>query len=1516
MWQFIKKFIARIIYSIPIWLLVVLGILAALQTTTVQTYLAQHAAQYLSDKVGYPIQVKYLNVRWPDFVVLREVSILDKDNSPMIEAGELQVDFDWATLIDGKNIYLNEVILKNAKLKLAKRKNIPGLNIDGFIVALDKLVNPPRRTKRIGPAPIFQINHVWLNNVQFSFTDERQDSIRNGFDYYHFNIDSIQAMAHRLRFVADTIETQIESLYGQDNHTHLDIHRLATDFRYTKKNIQLANLKLDIGNSTIREFITFNYNSPADMSDFVEKVNMSAKFSETRIYSKDLALFAPYLNRYEEYWSASGNFTGKVKRFRFRNADIRFGQNSIVRGNISFEGLPDFKETLIDFDLKPSVLVTSDLQQYLDDASYSAFHKFGTVQLSGKFLGFPQDFVANGTFQTSLGTLVSDINLKISPNEAHTYYKGHLRTQNFDIGKLSDQPKTVQFLDMDGEIEGTGLKLEDADFTLKADISRIGYKFYDYKRINIDGQLSRQLFKGAISIKDTNLVFDASGEIDLRHNKDILNIQTNLQKANLYALKLVPSELVIRGKMDINTHGLELDKLVGDAVLTDGYVLYQNKDLIIDSLVIHSEKTDNQRLLQVHSDFVNLKAEGNFDFTRLAVDVRQLLEEYRLNFSNNAAEIKNYYSRKTKQVHPRYKLDYTVDLININPVLLMFYPDVYVSANTTLEGSFSKGRTAMLSLHSAFDTLTYKNATFYGNEVDLNTSKLSDSTIVLASTYLHSKRQNISNTQSENLALEAIWNGKHIEFSGKIQQSNSPNYADLRGDADFLSDRIELKFRPSHLQAFKNEWHINSENLVTIKGREITFDSLQFSNRYQAISLDGSLSDDTTKVAKISLHEFGLQSLNPLVGRDLLGTANGFISIKDFYKNRSLESQITIEEMVVDKFLVGDVVGDALWNAETKKINVNYQIYRMDQRIVRVYGTYDPRSTDEALNMNVVLDRANLELLEPFFRSQVSSLGGTVSGTLTLTGMLTSPYLKGEANVYNGRFRYNYLNTSYYFDDKVYFSRNEIGVKNLQLRDEDDNVATVSGGIFHDGFRNFVLSLSARMKSFKVLNTTEKENELFYGTAYVTGSLELFGAVENLNIQANARSNKGTNISIPISNKRTISQQEYIKFVSQIVPQKDLHTKNTRPEIDLSGVRMDFNFDITPDAYCKIIFDEKAGDFIRGNGSGQIKMEIDTKGDFRMFGNYAISEGAYNFTLLNALNKAFKIEPGGTISWSGDPYSGVLNIKAVHTQLTSILPIINDPTAKDNAEARRKYPVAVIMTLQGNLLSPSIDLAMDFKNFPQNSPYYVNVMEFKNRLLSNEQELNRQAFSLLILQRLSAENTFNGGGSIVQGNISEFLANQLSYWVSQVDENLEIDLNLSGIDSESWNAFQLRLSYAALDGRLRITRDGGFTTVQNTTSAVSVIGDWTVEYLLNKDGSLRIKMFNRNSQNIFNNTNLGATTGVVAGFSLLHTESFNTLREFFHRKKEDPKTEPDGINEAQPQVQAPKPSRLATEHPK
>jgi hypothetical protein len=185
-------------------------------------------------------------------------------------------------------------------------------------------------------------------------------------------------------------------------------------------------------------------------------------------------------------------------------------------------------------------------------------------------------------------------------------------------------------------------------------------------------------------------------------------------------------------------------------------------------------------------------------------------------------------------------------------------------------------------------------------------------------------------------------------------------------------------------------------------------------------------------------------------------------------------------------------------------------------------------------------------------------------------------------------------------------------------------------------------------------------------------------------------------------------------------------------------------------------------------------------------------------------------------------------------------------------------------------------------------------------------------FSLIILRRLSPLESFSTSGSLAN-SVSELLSNQLSYWLTQVDQNLEIDLDLGALDAEAFNTFQLRLSYSFLNGRLRVTRDGTFSSQsQQQQSVASIAGDWTVDYLLTPDGKFRVKMYSRSNFNAISSS-LGSQTAVTTGFSLMHTQNFNEVKDLLRfardKRKKQLETQPEDLEVIDSLVNGPPPQK-------
>jgi hypothetical protein len=67
-----------------------------------------------------------------------------------------------------------------------------------------------------------------------------------------------------------------------------------------------------------------------------------------------------------------------------------------------------------------------------------------------------------------------------------------------------------------------------------------------------------------------------------------------------------------------------------------------------------------------------------------------------------------------------------------------------------------------------------------------------------------------------------------------------------------------------------------------------------------------------------------------------------------------------------------------------------------------------------------------------------------------------------------------------------------------------------------------------------VLDTPYTEDSAYYGKAFIEGSASIVGPTDGLVIDVRAKSKKGTDIKIPISNSESAENNTFITFISPL----------------------------------------------------------------------------------------------------------------------------------------------------------------------------------------------------------------------------------------------------------------------------------------------------------------------------------------------------------------------------------------------
>ncbi|WP_439882446.1 translocation/assembly module TamB domain-containing protein [Pontibacter sp. MBLB2868] len=1485
----IGKAILKIVLGLILFLLLLFaGVFVAIRFPGVQTKVVQRVAAYFSKQLKHEVTIGRVDINFFSNLVLEDVLVKDYRNKEMFYIGRAEADISAFSIFHPNTLSINTLTLQQPRANLVVYEGTDTLNASNFINALGDLF--VKDTTKPSEPFNFSLEQLVLQNGRFSYDDFRKPRADYGIDYSHMTFDRINGKFDEI-YLEDTLRVRVTDLSAVESRSNTKLHNLDTRMTYAPTFWEWDDLDLQVNKSNLQDYVRFDYKRFGNFTSFIDSVTMTVHLENSKVLSKDIATFASPLKEYDETLIANSiDFKGTVSDFKATDVDLEYGQHTHIVGNISADGLPNFEETFANLRLKPSTIDADDIKQFLPQDVYQIAERLGTVKLDGRFLGFYNDFVANGNFATALGNLQSDINLKIDDNTRSSSYSGYVNTNSFNLGRLLNIEDKVKTISMSGRLEGSGFTLQDANVKLDATINQVQLLDYNYQNITANGTLKGQTFVGKVSVNDPNLVFSANGEVDLAKEQQAFNMVANLQKVDLQALKLTTEPFLIRANANLNFKGLQLDAFEGTALLDSAYISYRGKEITLDTISVNSEIASGQRSLQLNSDLLALNVNGNFDYSTLIADLTTLVEEYKLNFESNEAATDAYYRRKPTSPDDEYALTYNITIKKPDPLLNLFFPEMSLSESATVEGSFRHGNTVILQLYADIDTVLYSDYKLYGNNLEINSSKLQQSPDVLASVLFTSQKQELPSAgETENFYAEGIWSERTINFATSIRQPEKENRALITGDLNFLQDQIQIVFDQSNITLQQNAWAFNPGNTLYISegGKKLVFENFSLSNNEQIIRADGELSEDPDSKLVMNVENFALDNLNPLISMQIAGRLTGEVTAQDVYQDTKFNAAMRVDSFYLDDVYIGNVIGKTNWNNALKQAIVDLGIERNNKKVLTVTGNYNPQAKEDQLDLLAVMDQANLKLVEPVLKGILSNLDGDMEGRVRVLGNLSSPVLKGSVMVTNGQFKFDYLNTTYYFSDRIYLGPNSISFRNAQLRDIFGNKATVTGGIAHDGFQNMVLDMEARYRNFMVLNTTEEQNELFYGTAFATGTASVLGPTDNLQVNVDARSDENTRIVLPLDYQTDVARKDFIKFVNKNATDTTGVVANIENQsVDLSGINLDFSLDVTDDAYFEIIIDRTTGDVIRGSGNGDIRMTIDTRGEFNMYGTFEITQGAYNLKLLEGLvTKEFDVVPGSTITWNGDPVEGIMNITAKYTQMASLDAYLAS-NSTDNIKGSR-FPITAIIELNGPLLTPQVDLGLSIEDIRQSAP--IEVQNILNTINNDETELNRQVFSLLVLQRISPPGSLafdsSVGASAVGGSLGSLLSSQLNTFFNSIDSNLEVDIGLGGINQEALSTLQLRLSYTFFQGRLRVTNQTGFGN-QSDLPGNNYVGDWFLEYYISQTGELRLRLEYSTTPEYYYATR---ATGVTArqSISVLHTKRFDTLGELFSSKKRE-----------------------------
>ncbi|HET6245118.1 MAG: translocation/assembly module TamB domain-containing protein [Bacteroidetes bacterium] len=1451
----------------------------AIRDSRAQSWLASKAALWISAKTGTVATVRGVDIEFFKTIVLEGLYLEDLDKDTLLYTDKIKIDIGLLSFQKNK-ISFSSIILDQAEINIKFKQGEDHINFQFLLDAFQSNDTSSMQAWDI------DVSSLELVNSKFSYQDKNMPVQDFGVNYWDIKAENINLKLADIRFKGDTILAEIQNISLKEKSGFI-LNGLSAMASICSSELIMENLFIHTPESEVKTFLSFKYDHWVDWKDFITNVNMKYNVQKAVVNFSDVSYFAPYLRGIDKKVELTGEVRGTVDHLKGRNLRILTGELTSFKGDVNINGLPEIDETYWHLNIQQFITNKKDLDNIplppFDTGTRlktnDNINLLGNMRFQGDFSGFFNDFVAYGDFTTALGKLSSDISLSFDSITNKPYYKGSLSTQSFNLGKFLDI-KELGSISLSTKVKGSGITKDEIKGDLTGTINRIELNRYHYKNIDFKGSIAQELFNGSLVVDDENLDMSFDGSIDFNGILPEFLFTTSIRSARLANLNLINRDTSsnITSNIVFNLKGNSLDNMIGTIDVNNTYYSEMDLSYFINKISLNSHSDNGDKVLNLKSDLAEINLQGIFSIEYMYASILDVFDN--IISSDIKAPQLRVPGNKIQQ------FTYDINLKDIQPITELFLPEFEIGKNTKLYGSFEseknslklKGHSSQINLYGIELKHFFINSNIENDIFVLNLgcaeTFLSDS-ITLKNFMIDTR------TKKELMVYEVKWDNL----------SEIKNKASITGSVLFNSlSKFELQLNPSEIFISDSLWIASSQSPLYFDSTSIKIQDLLFSTGSQDIEINGTLTNNADDKLQLRFMEFNLANLNVLTspsGIELAGFIDGIAFVSDIYNNVLFGSKLSLKKLSVNKENIGDGVISSTWNTQNQSIVLDGHFLRGSIPTFEISGNYFPYKKKNNIDLVVKLEKLQLQMVDQYLEEWVSDLRGLATGKVTINGEITKPLIQGKINLQKAGCLIKYLNTHYTFSHEISIENNKIFFENLSLFDSRGNKAISNGSLSHSNFEKLEFNLTLLPENFMVLNTQEIHNPLYYGTAFVTGKVDINGPVENLNIDITAKSEKGTVFYIPLTGSEELTVSNFITFINKdttIVKVKDEY------KVDLSGIKMNFEFELTPDAEVQIIFDPKIGDVIKGKGKGNLTMEINTLGKFSIFGEYTIEEGDYLFTLMNVINKRFKVEKGGTIKWTGDPYNAKLDINAIYKLRTS-LHDLGQQIAVDTT--RKRVPVNVMLNMREDLLSPEIHFDIKLPGADEFTKSQLQV------LLYNEQELNQQVFALLTLNRFVPPLNVAGGAEYSQAGVTsstELLSNQLSNWLSQISNEFDVGVNYRPGDEISSQEFEFALSTQVLNDRVIL--DGNVGVSNNPAAEVqqtnNMVGEFNVEYKISEDGRFRVKGFNRP----IGANQIDVNSNYTQGVGLFYRVEFNTFGELYNQfrnriRRKDKKQEND-----------------------
>ena len=1332
------------------------------------------------------------------------------------------------------------------------------------------------------------IGNIDASGLTFRYERLQHRDPEYGIDYYDMEIADIDVEIDDFSVDKARVWADIRSLSAREKSGFI-IGNLTTKFLVDMGEIAFEEFALTTPTShiVVPEFRLLG-GDWTRYKEFIHNVKMVGRVENSSLSTDDLAYFAPAMRNWKT--SVSGvdaSFDGVVSNFEGVVSRATIAEKSTALAKIRITGMPNWRASQYVVGVEKLNLAKEDIvtiltnvpREPLSEGVMNIVERMGNLDARITFGGRVDAFRAVGNIAATAGNVSADVSLH--KNKQGRYdITGGVKTAGLNIGSLlavKNLNRITSNVTLNGSVgsEASGGLIGD----ISVAVDDLGFGSYHYSAIGGNAKVDGGRYYGEVTSADPNLEFNLFANVDLENRVPTYAFSLGLERADLHALGFNKRDTVsvLSANVGVDLRGEFVENLSGYVSIADADYLYPDAELHSDIVRLEVEGDEQQKSILLESEFLSLEYHSHSSYREVYDYIYNSLKTYvPLLYDNGNVSV-------TTPSAINSPTDYTILALHagdeINELLDAIAGGFVVAPNTEM-GLVFNPKSNNLTLRGSSEAVEYSGLIFANAELNVNNDsrdslsmRVKSEGVYMGPRMLMPKFSVVGGARENRISMTAGFKNPDGSSSAMLGLS-----AQFKRNAATRRRSLHIDITPSHFTNATQQWKLYSKG-IDIDSTHISIRELHIARPDQQLVLDGVASRVRTDSIRLSLDNFDVSPFSALLGRwgyDVKGITNGYATVKSALSNPEIEAAISIDDLSVNGMEAPPQEITSNWDFVANRARVIIRDRETQDTVIR--GYYQPQGNRYYARAN--LRNMKFALLSPFLKGIISDIEGDADIEAQIVGEGRNAKLSGKATVVGIGATVDYTKVRYRapkVDLKI--ENNHFLIDRAPVYDLESNVGHYSMDISLEHLMNITYKIDIDAKNMLVINTTAKDNDLFYGRVYGSGKLALVGDKRGIKMDIEGTSADNSKFFMPLSGKEDVSYADFVKFKEGAIDAPDTtafltrrmmaYERKAKQVSSATGVMdMDIALNILPNIEMQLVIDPTVGDIIKGKGSGQLAMHIVPKANiFEMRGDVQISEGTYLFTLQNILNKLFTVVPGSSIHWDGDPLGAQLNIEAVYSTKASLRPLLG--SSVQGIDTSRAVPVDCYIKLTDELMSPTVTFDV---RVPKVAPEIQAVIQ---STLNDQQAIATQMFWLLAANSFSAEDTGAMGASLSATTGFELLSNQLSNWLS--GDNYNIVLRYRPRTQMTGDEIDFGFSKSWLNNRLIVELEGGYlsdASKQATQKASNFVGEAFITWLIDPEGTFRFKGFTQTIDRYGENQGMQES-----GVGLYYSESFNTFKE-------------------------------------